>query len=189
MDKTPRLPEKIKKIWNRKVTAKNNIERWCIKVNRVKKWLKGWGQSIRGHGRKYKNILQEELGGLEKMEEEHSLTTNLLERKMFIQKELVEVLEEEESYWHRRANSNWLLKGDNNTAYFHRVANGKKRKNTIFCLQGEGGEIKGDEAIAEHATQYYKNLFGPAQNTNFHLDPSCWEEGEKNLGRGKQKAN
>jgi hypothetical protein len=39
---------------------------------------------------------------------------------------------EEELYWHKRFNENWLLKGDNNTSYFHRKANGKKEKIPFF---------------------------------------------------------
>jgi len=42
-------------------------------------------------------------------------------------------MEEEESYWYKRSNSMWLLKGDNNTAFFHRMANGKKGR-TRFSL-------------------------------------------------------
>jgi hypothetical protein len=38
------------------------------------------------------------------------------------------LIEEEELYWHKRSNENWLLKGDNNTGYFHRKANGKKKE-------------------------------------------------------------
>jgi hypothetical protein len=41
--------------------------------------------------------LREELEKLEILEEEDSLPSNLLERKVFIQKELVKFLEEEES--------------------------------------------------------------------------------------------
>jgi hypothetical protein len=56
-----------------------------IKVDRVKNFLKGWGQSLRGHTRKYKNLLKEELGMLEK-EEDNLLAPNRLERKTFIKK-------------------------------------------------------------------------------------------------------
>lgn len=174
----PDFFNKVGEIWNKEVNAKSNMDKWCIKVNKVKKFLRGWGQSIKGHNRKYKKILQEELKKLEILEEQSSLSTNLLERKIFIQKELVKFLEEE-SYWHRRSNYNWLLKRDNNTAYFHRIANGKKRKHTIFCLQSENGSIEGDELISDHATQYYKNLFGPSINTDMYLDSNCWEPGEK----------
>jgi hypothetical protein len=78
--------------------------------------------------KKIKNILKEELMSLEKKEEEGSLPIPLLERKTFIQRELLEVLEEEEMYWHKRSNPNWLLQGDKNTEFFHKYANGKKKE-------------------------------------------------------------
>jgi mannosylglycoprotein endo-beta-mannosidase len=124
---------KVREIWNRKVTSKSAIDTWCIKMDRVKNFLKGWGQSLKGHTRKYKNILKGELEILEKEEEVRSLDADKLNRKTFIQSELLRLLEEEESYWHKRSNSMWLLKGDNNTAFFHRVANGKKGT-TLFSL-------------------------------------------------------
>jgi len=111
-----------------KITAKSAIEAWCIKMDRVKKFLKGWGKNIKGHARKYKRILSEELEKLEKQEEEASLSADMLNRKYFIHAEMLRLTEEEESYWHKRSNSMWFLKGNSNTAFFHRIANGKKGK-------------------------------------------------------------
>jgi hypothetical protein len=88
---------KVKEIWNRKVKAKSAIDTWCIKMDRVKKFLKGWGQSLKGHTRKYKNILKEELEILEKLEEDTTLEAKKLDRKTFIQTELLRLMEEEES--------------------------------------------------------------------------------------------
>jgi cytochrome c-type biogenesis protein CcmH/NrfG len=104
----------VKAIWDRKVYTKSTIDTWCIKMDRVRKFLKGWGQSLKGHTRKYKNILKEELEKIEKLEEEVTLDAENLERKSFIQTELLRLLEEEESYWRKRSNSTWLLKGDCN---------------------------------------------------------------------------
>ena len=73
-------------------------------------------------------MLQEELLNMELKEEEGLLPSHLMERKTFIQTELLRLVAEEELYWHKRSNSKWLLEGDNNTSFFHRVANGKKRK-------------------------------------------------------------
>jgi hypothetical protein len=67
------------------------------------------GQNIKGHTRRYKAVLKEELANLEKKEEKESLTTSLLEKKTFIQTELLRILEEKELYWHKRSNQNWLL--------------------------------------------------------------------------------
>jgi hypothetical protein len=122
---------KIKEIWGKPITIQNATEKWCIKLGRIRKFLKGWGDSLRGHTKKYTLILKKELAEIEEVEEGNILTPTLLGRKYFIQTELSRLLEEEELYWHKRSNENWLLKGDNNTNYFHKKANGKKGK-TIY---------------------------------------------------------
>lgn len=81
-------------------------------------------------------MLQKELGTLERKEEEEILTSTSLDRKTFIQTELLRLTEEEELYWHKRSNENWLLQGDNNTDYFHKKSKWKKEKEHHF-LPGE----------------------------------------------------
>jgi hypothetical protein len=169
---------KVTEIWGRQVLAKNVVDKWCIKINKVKNFLKGWVQNIKGHSKKHKNIPREELMNLEKREEESSLSAALLERKTQIQTKLLKLLEEEELYWHKRSNLNWLLKGDSNTECFHRYANGKKRKNLIFNMEKGGTTIQGEEILA-HATDYYKNLFGPSEKPLFNLDSDCWTQEER----------
>jgi hypothetical protein len=66
--------------------------------------------SLKGHTKRYRAILQQELTELEKKEEEGMLSSVLLDRKTFIQSEMMKILEEEELYWHKRSNENWLLK-------------------------------------------------------------------------------
>jgi hypothetical protein len=46
--------------------------------------------------------------------------------------ELLKILEEEGLYWFRKSHETWLLKEDLNIGFFHRVANGRKRKHTVF---------------------------------------------------------
>jgi mannosylglycoprotein endo-beta-mannosidase len=153
--------------------AKSTIDAWCIKMDKVRKFLKGWGQNIKGHTRKHKRILSEELEKLESLGEEMSLSVDMLSKKSLIQTEMLRLTEEEENYWHKRSNNMWLLKGDNNTAFFHRIANGKKRKNTIFSLNHNEQIIEGYAALVEHATQFYKDLFGPSAPSGFIMDQNC----------------
>lgn len=72
-----------------------------------------------------------------------------------------------------------MLKGDLNTDYFHKIANGRKRKNTIHSLRVGEVEVVGTDNLIAHATKYYKELFGPAPGNQFHLDPDTWSEEEK----------
>lgn len=69
-------------------------------------------------------------------------------------------------------------RGDNNTEFFHRMANGRKRKSTIFSLKNGDTTIMGDAELLAHATDYYKDLFGPAPGNLFNLDPDLWKPHE-----------
>ena len=64
--------------------------------------------------------------------------------------------------WQVRGGERWLLEGDTNTAYFHGIANGRKRKCMIKSLEDRGVMISEPEALQAHITDYYKRLFGSA---------------------------
>jgi len=166
----PDFHPKVKEIWEKPVRGHSITDIRNIKIKRVKKFLKGWSQNIKGHRRKEKNDLQNELLFIEILEEDNSLSAKLLQRKTDIQTELLKMLAEEEQFWHKRSNSKWLLKGDNNTEFFHRGANGKKRKNRILSLTQDNLPIEGDEEILDHATQYYKQPFGPSAPPSPKMD-------------------
>jgi hypothetical protein len=59
------------------------------------------------------------------MEENGILTVDQYKSRINLKAELLHILDEEELYWYKRSHATWLLKGDNNTEYFHRTANGK----------------------------------------------------------------
>jgi hypothetical protein len=65
------------------------------------------------------------------------------------------LLREEEVKWFQRAKTTKILKGDNNTKYFQMVANGKRRKTTIFHLEQEEGIVEGEEQLNSYITKYY----------------------------------
>ena len=93
--------------------------------------------------------------------------------------ELHEILVNEDIYWLQQSHERWLLQGDLNTDYFHKIANGHKHKNTIHALKASEVEIEGTDNLITHATEFYKDLFGPAQGNQFHLDPDAWSEDER----------
>jgi mannosylglycoprotein endo-beta-mannosidase len=93
-----------------------------------------------------------------------------MHRKVQLNEELYKMMEEEELYWHKRSHEKWIHEGDNNTEYFHMVANGRKRKNTIISLTSDDGKIEGDDNLLKYATDYYKELFGHGAGNSFALD-------------------
>jgi hypothetical protein len=71
-----------------------------------------------------------------------------------------------------------LLLGDQNTSYFHKIANGRKRKNTVHSLDDQGVLVEGTDNLLKHATSYYKELFGPAPGNMFDISPGLWGGGQ-----------
>lgn len=92
-----------------------------------------------------------ELTSLEELEESAELSKDQISRKHWLLCENFKILEQEELYWFQRSHETWLLKGDSNKEYFHRCANGRKRKNTIISLEKDGTCIEGDENLLKHA--------------------------------------
>jgi len=69
-----------------------------------------------------------------------------------------------------------LLEGDANTKYYHLLANGRHRKTRIFQLEDGNNIITGDAQLKEHITSYYKNMFGPSEDSLISLDESQTED-------------
>jgi hypothetical protein len=78
-------------------------------------------------------------------------------------------LREEEIKWYERVKVKTLLYGDDNTQFFHLVANDKHRKQHIFRLDQENGVVVGDSELKKYITNYYKNLFGEPDDTHINM--------------------
>ena len=90
--------------------------------------------------------MQEELLVLEQFEEENNLSTDQMLRKSWLISESLKLSEEEELYWQQRSHDRLLHEEDNNIEYFHRMANGRRRKNLIIRLNDGDKIIEGVDA-------------------------------------------
>jgi hypothetical protein len=159
----------IKDIWEQPMNSMDPIDVFNIKLKHVKKHLKGWGANLFGNNKKRKLELKSELLTLENLEENMEISPDELSSRANIQTELFKMYEEEESFWFQRAHSKWLQEGDQNTSYFHRIANGRKKKNNVHSLEKDGVLIEVTKNLLQHATDYYKELFGPTPGNLFQL--------------------
>lgn len=169
--KNPEFFTLVEKIWNKPCRAKTTIDRIQQKLKLIKQFFKGWGFNLQGEMRKKRKDYKSELGLLESIEEDVGLSADQIDRKMWLLIENLKSLEQEEMYWYERSHETWLLKGDNNTSYFHKCANSRKRKNNIISLENDSQVIEGDENLLKHATEYYTDLFGPP----VEYDREIWE--------------
>ena len=169
----------VKQIWQNPVKSSDPIDVLNIKLKQFKKFFKGWGSDKFGHTKKRKKVIKDELASIEAMEEQGPLDHDTLVKRASLSGELQQLMVNEELYWLQQSHETWLLKGDQNTAFYHRIANGKKHKNTIHSFSCGDTTIEGTDNLLNHATHYYKELFGLAPGNLFHLDPDTWGDDEK----------
>jgi hypothetical protein len=82
----------------------------------------------------------------------------ILESKL--NKELSDVLTQEERLWFQRSRAKWLSDGDRNTKYYHLKTVNRRRKNKILMLRdGNGVWIEDVELIKNMVNNYYLELF------------------------------
>jgi hypothetical protein len=121
------------------------------------------------------------------MKELGSMDVDQMKQRIDMKVEMFQILDEEELFWFKRCHETWLLKWDNNTEFFHMIANGRRRKKTIFSLQDGDVTISGTEDLLTHATSYYKSLFGLGNGNACGLRNDLWHDEEK-VTEGSKKA-
>jgi hypothetical protein len=65
----------------------------------------------------------------------------------------------DEICWRQKSRATWLKEGDKNTKYFHKVANSHRRLNTVRHLSINGALSTDQDAIKNHISCFYKQLY------------------------------
>ncbi|KAH9770764.1 putative ribonuclease H protein [Citrus sinensis] len=132
-------------------------------------WLtdeRRWNKEIFGNIIYRKRKLLARIGGIQRILEtkpNHSLTR--LEVKL--QKELDEVLTQEELLWLQKSRRDWTLYGDRNTAYFHKKTLTRRRQNRITAILNDTGQwIHDVEIIQQLAVRFFSELYTPEQGVH-----------------------
>ena len=97
--------------------------------------MRGWAKNENGNFNKEKEELFRLARKLDLLAESQVLSQQELDLKQSVNGKITQLLREEGVKWFQRAKTKNLLQGDNNTKYFHMVANGKRRKTRIFELE------------------------------------------------------
>ncbi|CAN0925181.1 Transposon TX1 uncharacterized 149 kDa protein [Linum grandiflorum] len=117
--------------------------------------LLNWSKSIRVNFRKDIRDLKQKMEIARACDDSDAVDTYEQNRG-----ELLKVLQREETYWQQRAKHFWRKDGERNTRYFHRVANGRRKRKRIYRLRDElGGWAEQPNEMAAVASTYFRSLF------------------------------
>jgi mannosylglycoprotein endo-beta-mannosidase len=170
---TPNFVDTVMAKWPRRENQ-NILDFWKIQQNALRKFLRGWAINIKSVQRRQKEELTNELKNLNTLGDAGLLEEEVWQRRYKLEADMMQIYAAEEEYWQRRGGEQWLLKGDSNTAFFHSVANGRRRKTAIVSLVDKDDLIEDNEQLKRHINDYYKNLFGKEPVSPMGLKEDTW---------------
>lgn len=158
------LEEVVRNNWNRNLALTDNIH------NLVPE-LKSWNDKVFGCIAKKKNRLMARIAGVQKklLNDKHEGLFKL-DRKL--QKELEEVLRQEELHWFQKSREEWIVSGDRNTRFYHTATIVRRSRRKVEGLTNDQGTlVTNKDEIKDMMMHYFTNLFRKDENCDVTMAP------------------
>ena len=129
------------------------------KLKAFKQDLKKWNKEEFGDLAFRKKCLLAELMGLDAKEEFLGLSNAEQSHRTQVKGDIVALVALEETFWRQKSRALYVKEGDNNTRFFHRLANSNRRANHIRSIEVDGVLYEDGSAIQSQVVQLYQNLY------------------------------
>ncbi|XP_057733782.1 uncharacterized protein LOC130948943 [Arachis stenosperma] len=150
----------VREVWHEQIDG-SAMYILAQKIKRCRHKIVKWQQEHRSNSKVEINLLQSELEELRLAGIHGGDIISEIEDK------LEKALQNEESYWKDKSRVKWLKSGDQNTAFFHQKFRNRTRRNRIWQLTGNDGEVATSNAgIASVAESYFKDIFSSTCHEN-----------------------
>ena len=118
-----------------------------------------WNRSEFGNVGRQKKELLEALKLLDVQEGELGLFEVELGERAELRSQIQNLLSLEEVSWRQKSRLLCIKEGDNNTKFFHKMVNSRRRHNHISMLEVDGVIYEDESEMADQAIQFYKKLY------------------------------
>jgi hypothetical protein len=129
------------------------------KLKALKGDLKVWNKQVFGDVGIKRQQLECKLQFLDGKESESSLSDEERLRREECKIELEKVVHMEEVSWRQKSRVLWLKEGDNNTKFFHKMANSHRRYNYMERVEVDGAVYEEAPEVREKVVQFYESLY------------------------------
>ena len=151
----------------------------ACKLKALKGDLKHWNKHVFGDVAFRKKCLLTEFLELDMREELQVLSLENRSRRTMIKADIEHLASLEEISWRQKSKALFIKEGDNNTRFFHRLANSHRRTNQIRGMEVEGVLYEDDRDVQAQVVEFYKNLYQEPESwrpTIDGLEFACLDE-------------
>ena len=148
----------------------NPIDSLSHMLKKVKKTINAWIPDRTRNWSYRLQAIESSLQDIDIQAESHPISIELWHKKQELRKEHHKILLEQEVYWKQRSRVQWLKEGDLKTTFFHKVANGRRKFNTISSLLINDIRIDSPSTIRSCIEQYFFSLFNKHQYSLVNFD-------------------
>ncbi|KAL0011411.1 hypothetical protein SO802_006519 [Lithocarpus litseifolius] len=157
--KTDGFTERVYSWWNRHSFSGTPSFVFAKKLKALKEDIIQWNRSEFGHVGRKKTLLLEALKLLDGKEGESGLSDAESCERVLVRSEIEHLSFLEEISWRQKSRMLYIKEGDNNTKFFHKVANSRRRFNHLSMLEVDGVIYEEESEVAAQVVQFYKDLY------------------------------
>ena len=151
--------ERVRQWWNGYCFSGSSSFILGHKLKALKEDLKKWNKEDFGDLAFRKKCFLSELLGLDAREDLSGLSYEDLTRRSQIKGEIAHLASLEEISWRQKSRILFVKEGDNNTRFFHQVANFHRRTKHIQGIDVDGVLYEDEEEVRSIVVQFYPSLY------------------------------
>ena len=129
------------------------------KLKALKEDLKKWNKEEFGDLAFRKKCLLTELMGLDAKEDLQGLSNEEDSHRSQVKRDIAALATLEETFLRQKSRALYVKEGDNNTRFFHRLANSHRSTNHIRSIEVDVVLYEDGSAIQFQVVQFYQNLY------------------------------
>jgi hypothetical protein len=129
------------------------------KLKALKEDLKFWNKHVFGDVNLKQLQLLADLSQLDEKEEMGGLSSTEQDSRKAVMVELDNLAHLEETSWRQKSRVLWLKEGNNNTKFFHKMANSNRRRNYMEKVEVDDIVNENDTEIRDNVVSFYEDLY------------------------------
>ena len=151
--------DRVKAWWSSYLSTDSPSFVLANKLKVLKYDLKFWNKHVFGDVNLKQLQLLADLAQLDEKEEMGGLSTTKRTSRQVVVVELDSLAHLAETSWRQKSCVLWLKEGDNNTKFFHKMANSNRRRNYMDKVEVDGIVYDNDTEVRDHLVSFYEDLY------------------------------